>query len=130
MSLNRNIDASDHDSSVLSAVTEEDGKDTSSSKLSSETGSTSIRNTSTSKAETEIAKDETKLVKCSKLLVYAVLILAAIGSGIAAYKFVKKGEVHDFDKAVSTCAFYVPSQSILCMPMDSKLTLKLHSIID
>ena len=49
----------------------------------------------------EIARVETKLVRWSKVMVYAVLMLAAAATGVATYKFVKKGEIHDFNKAVS-----------------------------
>ena len=95
-------DVSGSEVSRLSAVSEEVGHDSSTSKVSSETGS-NHKSVSDSQPEMEIAVAEAKLVMCSKLLVYAVLTLAAIGSGIATYKFVTRGELHDFNKAVSNC---------------------------
>ena len=113
------MDSSDHGSSVLSAVSEEQGGDTSSSKVSSETGS-NLKSSSESQSEVEIAKAETKMVTWSKLLVYVVLMLTAVGSGIATYEFVKKGELNDFHKTVSI-TLEVKGQEAFCLKM--RLTL-------
>ena len=104
----KDLDILDHRSSMLSAVSEDDGGDGSTSKISTDTGGQS--NHPEGQTEIEIAKLETHWVRCSKALVYVVLMLAAAGSGIATYKFVKKGEIHDFNKAVS---FFLKGRSAI-----------------
>ena len=103
------------DESLIS-VGSEDGGDQGSSSTASTDTSANTKSGTDSAADFGVAMAETRLLKFSKLLVVAVLLLAAAGCGTATYFFVKRGEENCFQATVS---------SIICQKSVTFETLQL-----
>ena len=101
-------------SSASSSGIEKMNNDNSSSSLRSSTNKGEATQTSESST---FAKEETRAVNRSKLLVLAVLSIAAIGVGIATYMFARQSEIKEFENKVReilcTCVFSPPPRETI-----------------
>ena len=95
------IETAADESSSHSSSGPSNAQDHTSSSFNTSTNTTTNNKDSTQTSESStLAKAETRAVNRTKLLVLAVLSIAAMGVGFATYWFTRQSETHEFENKV------------------------------